>query len=100
MPSTHVDNFSQMCDEMIRVVKPGGEIICSFNMFEPPTACEPHTLTEDLVKRDLLDKLETISYRISDKGPRNQQYEPFFRGDELIVTPGEEAYLWVLARKK
>ncbi len=31
----HVDCFSEMCDEIIRVIKPGGEFIGSFNLEEP-----------------------------------------------------------------
>ena len=95
----HVDNFSWMCDELIRVVKPGGELVCSFNMEEPATVCEPNQLTEAIIEECLLSQLEVISYRISNKGPKKNQYEPFYSGNELKYSPGEEGFLWLRARK-
>lgn len=68
-------------------------------MLEPLTVCEPHTLTEERVKRDLLNKLEKILYRISNKGPKSNPFKPLFRGGELILTPGEDAYLWTRSKK-
>lgn len=96
----HVDNFSQMCQEIIRVVKPGGELICSFNLEEPATVCEPNQLTEAIIQRDLLNHLDTVSYRVSNKGPKEDKYQPFYSGEELIYSPGEEGFLWVRAKKK
>ena len=96
----HVDDFEQMCDEVIRVLKPKGELICSFNMEEPPSVCEPNQLSEKLVKECLLSKLDLVSYRITRKGPPEDQYKPFFDGAELSYQPGEEGYLWLRARKR
>lgn len=94
----HVDNFSGICDEIVRVLKPGGEFIGSFNLEEPPSHCEPQQLNERIIKENLLNKLEVKSYRITKKGPKANQYLPFFEGN-LSYKPGQEGILWVRARK-
>ena len=94
----HVDNFSTMCAEMLRVIKPNGLFIGGFNLEEPATACEPHQLNEQLIKSNLLDHLKIESYRITRKGPPENLFEPFFTGN-LSYDQGEEGYLWVKARK-
>src|ERR1035437_1167159 len=64
----HVDRFAEMCQEVLRILKPGGEFIASFNLEEPASRTEPQRLTEELVKVNLLDHLETLSYRVSKQG--------------------------------
>lgn len=95
----HVDNFRTMCDEIIRVMKPGARLIASFNLEEPPSACEPQQLNETNIRENLLDRLVVDSYRITDKGPANDLYGPFFSGRPLTYTPGAEGFLWVTAHK-
>ncbi len=94
----HVNNFPQMCNEIIRVLKDGGEFIGSFNLEEPPSPCEPQQLNEKIIKENLLNKLEVQSYRITKKGPKEDTYKPFFDGN-LSYQVGEEGVLWVRARK-
>lgn len=94
----HVDNFSGICDEIVRVLKPSGEFIGSFNLEEPPSHCEPQQLNERIIKENLLNKLEVKSYRITKKGPKANQYLPFFEGN-LSYKPGQEGILWVRAKK-
>lgn len=94
----HVDNFSHMCNEIIRVLKPGGDFIGSFNLEEPPSDCEPQQLNETIIKEVLLDKLDIQSYRITQKGPKEDAYAPFFDGN-LSYEEGQEGCLWVRARK-
>lgn len=94
----HVNNFSEMCEELIRVLKPGGEFVGGFNLEEPASPCEPQQLNEEKIKTNLLNKLEVLSYRITNKGPVENGYAPFFEGN-LIYTPGQEGFLWVKARK-
>lgn len=43
-----------MCNEMIRILKPGGILGGSFNMYEPASDCEPQTLTEAILEEHLL----------------------------------------------
>ena len=94
----HVDNFAHMCNEILRVLKPGGEFIGSFNLEEPASSCEPQQLNEKVIKEDLLSKLEVQSYRMAEKGPKENPYAPFFNGS-LSYRPGEEGFLWCRARK-
>ena len=94
----HVDNFPVTCKEIIRVLKPGGEFIGSFNLEEPHSTCEPQQLNEWTIKENLLNELEVQSYRITKKGPKEDLYAPFFDG-VLSYEAGQEGYLWVRARK-
>ena len=95
----HTKDFGCMCQEVIRILKPGGSLIGSFNLEEPATPCEPLTLTEKIVQSNLLDFLEVKSYRLSAQGPESNQYGAFFEG-KLGYTKGQRAYLWVTAKKK
>lgn len=94
----HVDNFSIMCNEILRVLKPNGVFIGSFNLEEPASPTEPQKLSEKIVKDNLLNKLEVQSYRITEKGPEDNLYVPFFNRS-LSYRPGQEGFLWVRARK-
>ncbi len=95
----HVDNFSVMCNEIMRVLKPGGQFIGSFNLEEPASSCEPQQLNEIIIKENLLNNMEVQSYRISNKRPNGNLYAPFFDGD-LSYKQGQEGILWVRAKKK
>ena len=94
----HVDDFSKMCSELIRVLKPGGLFIGSFNLGEPPTLWEPQTLTVDKIGSSLLNFLEIESYRISRQGPDGHEYSPFIEG-KTSYREGERGFLWVKGRK-
>jgi SAM-dependent methyltransferase len=95
----HVDDFAAMCAEIVRVMKPGGRFIGSFNLEEPASSSEPQQLNEAAIRSNLLDRLVVDSYRITVKGPDDDLYRPFFSGQPLTYTPGEEGFLWVSARK-
>ena len=94
----HVDNLPVMCKEILRVLKPAGEFIGSFNLEEPRSTCEPQQLNERIIKENLLNYLEVQSYRVTKKGPKEDLYAPFFDGI-LSYDSGQEGYLWVRARK-
>jgi len=94
----HVDNFSNICKEILRVLRPGGEIIASFNLEEPSSPCEPQQLNENIIRENLLKHLEVKSYRITKKGPKGDLYAPFFNGN-LSYEIGQEGFLWIRARK-
>jgi len=94
----HVDDFPSMCREILRVIKPGGLFIGSFNLGEPPTPSEPQRLDEEMIKYNLIDKLELLSYRITKKGPVENIYSPFFNGN-LTYRDGQEGILWIRAKK-
>jgi len=94
----HVDNFPVMCHEIMRVLKPGGQFIGSFNLEEPASPCEPQQLNEKIIKENLLKHLEVQSCRVTAKRPKEDPYAPFFNGN-LSYQPGQEGYLWVKAKK-
>lgn len=94
----HVYNFQTMCHEILRVLKPGGAFIGSFNLEEPASVTEPQRLTEKILKETLLGSLEIESYRLSRRGPGKDTYALFLNGTPSY-TPGEEGFLWVKARK-
>jgi SAM-dependent methyltransferase len=94
----HVDDLTRMCSEIVRVLKPGGELIGSFNLEEPASPSEPQQLSEKVLKENLLDRFEVLSYRVTRPGPEKDRYAPFFGGN-LSYKPGEEGILWVRARK-
>lgn len=94
----HVDNFPAICAEIIRVLKPGGEFIGSFNLEEPASPCEPQQLNEKVIKEHLLNSLKVQSFRITKIGPKGNDYAHFFDG-QLSYETGEQGYLWVRAMK-
>ena len=94
----HVDNFSIMCAEIMRVLKHRGQFIGSFNLEEPPSPSEPQQLNEKIIRENLLINLEVQSYRITKKVPQEYAYASFFTGN-LSYELGQEGYLWVRARK-
>jgi SAM-dependent methyltransferase len=94
----HVDCFATMCQEMIRIIKPGGELIGSFNLEGLVTPTEPQRLDEQKIKENLLSLLEIKSYRVSKRGPEGAWYTPFSNGD-LSYEKGQPGVLWVRARK-
>ena len=95
----HVDNFEEVCNEVLRVLKPDGEFIGSFNLNEPASATEPQCLTEEKIKEAILNKMEITHYRLSHKNKNGNPYQPFFDGSEKYID-GEIGILWVRAKKK
>ena len=95
----HVNRFEAICDELLRILKPGGLFVGSFNLNEPPAPCEPQSLDEATVKRCLLDRMDVDSYRLSAPGKGSARYEPLLKGRPIPCDPGDESVLWVRAKK-
>jgi SAM-dependent methyltransferase len=94
----HVYFFPEICREIIRILKPGGSFIGSFNIGGRATTTEPQALTESLVLEHLLKYLDIRSYRLTRWGPIENLYGPFLDGD-FSYTPGEKGLLWVKGLK-
>jgi SAM-dependent methyltransferase len=94
----HVDDLDAMCREILRVLRPGGDLVGSFNLDEPPTLTEPQHLDERRLRVALLDRLEVRSCRYARRGPEHDLYANFAPGRELYV-PGEPGFMWVRALK-
>lgn len=93
----HCADLQAMCDEIDRVLKPGGDLIASFNLNEPPTASEPQCLTEDLLDRVLLDRFEARSIRFGVH--QGDTYVEMFSG-QSTYKPGKRGYMWFRGTKR
>ncbi len=98
----HVADLPIMCDELRRILKPGGFIIGSYNLNQPATKAEPQTITEDILNQLLFREYKIISYRVSAPGHPDvykNAYGPLFE-NKLIDPKGGEAILWAKVQKK
>lgn len=95
----HVDDFAAMCSEVLRILKPGGDFIGSFNLEEPATTYEPQCLSEATIKQHLLDHLDILSCRLATPGPDDDEYRNLIE-NRLSYRAGERGYLWLRGRKK
>lgn len=91
----HTENFSTMASEVLRILKRGGIFVGSFNLNEPPTATEPLTLTEPIVKEHLLNKLDVVYTKIAVKDKTKGHYDNFFDPSALPPKEHEESVLWL-----
>lgn len=94
----HVNNLEQMSKEILRILKPQGILLASFNLNQPSTECEPQTLTEEKLKQYLLKYFEIDTYRLAYPGEKNV-YENMEQGNLVEKIADEEAILWIRARK-
>ncbi len=95
----HVVDFSQMCREIVRVIKPGGLLIASINIDEPVTAEEPQTLTEAKIQQHLLCFFDVEAYKVADKGPGQERYQECLSLHPKR-TDGTPGVVWLRARKR
>ena len=94
----HVNNLEVMSKEILRILKPDGLLLASFNLNEPSTECEPLTLTEEKLTYYLLKNFEIETYRLARQGKQNI-YENMESGHLVQDIAGERAVLWVKAKK-
>ena len=96
----HVRDLDVMCSELLRILKKGGIFLGSFNLFEKATECEPQTLTEDILKQNLLDYISIEKYHIAKKDDEDT-YKYMNMGEYLDEVNGEfPCVLWVRGVKK
>ena len=95
----HVNSLEMMSEEIIRILKPQGVLLASFNLNQLSTECEPQTLTEEKLKQYLLKYFEIDTYRLAYRGKKNV-YENMENGRIVQDINGEEAVLWVRGKKK
>ena len=89
----HVERLGTMCSEILRILRPGGELIGSFNIDEPPTVTEPQTLTEGALQEHLLRHLRIVSRRSAAQGPPGNRYQHF--DDGSLPPPRGPRFVWV-----
>jgi ubiquinone/menaquinone biosynthesis C-methylase UbiE len=61
----HTSHLSAMCRELIRIMKPGGTFVASFNLLERGTFSEPQTLDEDTLDELLLHRFAPLHREIT-----------------------------------
>jgi SAM-dependent methyltransferase len=98
----HADDIGRMCNELLRILKPGGIFLGSFNLEEPASPTEPQRLTEEILEDRLLRHLDVESYRLSAQNRDGETYAALLNGTESQTNyvRGEEGHLWVKARRR
>lgn len=92
----HVDHLEVMCAELRRILKPGGELIGSFNLEEPASPCEPQSLTEEMLDSLLLKDFAVLGHRTAQKNWQGSTYLHFTDGSPA-PTAGPRI-LWLRAK--
>ncbi len=94
----HVADLPRISAELSRILKPGGELIGSFNLNNPPTKAEPQSLNAELIMHSLLQGFSISHQYISAPNPEGYLYQPLI--DRQFIDPGgKEAIMWVRAKK-
>ncbi len=94
----HVKHLLAMCNELRRILKPGGDMLGSFNLNHPPDRAEPQTLSENILRKLLFRDYEIRHWWISALGEGEDHYRPLL--SRQFIDPGQgESHLWVRAVK-
>lgn len=96
----HVYELETMCQEILRVMAPGGLLVASFDLHEPRTVAAPQPLTEPRLRALLLDHMDLERYRTALRCPAPAPYADMMAGLEQPVPPDRAGLLWVRARKR
>lgn len=89
----HVNNLDAMIRELLRILKPGGHFIGSFNLGEEATVTEPQTFDREKLQNTLFHHFETLSLRVAPKADDDFKYGGFFAEDHPKDYDGPEV-LW------
>lgn len=93
----HVIHLEVMCDELVRILKPGGYFIGSFNLGEERTVTEPQSFDLDILNSVLFRYFDEISKRSAPKF-EDDTYAGFFGREAPVDYNGPEV-LWFVGRK-
>ncbi len=96
----HVLNLEVMTKELLRILKKGGTLLGSFNLYEAASDCEPQTLTEELLDKALLSHFEEKSYKLALRDVQGGY--KYMRSKQYIErgSSKEEQTLWYKGIKK
>jgi ubiquinone/menaquinone biosynthesis C-methylase UbiE len=94
----HVSDLGAICSELLRILKPGGVFAGSFNLNERATAAEPQTLTEELLERVLINRLETLDKRFGRIHSQTNRYLEMLSGGSTYEA-GREGLMWYRGQK-
>lgn len=101
----HVTKLDNIISELLRILKPEGILLASFNLNEPFARCEPQTLTEKKLEDKLLKYFDTISYRLVYQVEEHLRYHDFYNNffeDNVVksLDDDKEGILWFKGKKK
>lgn len=95
----HVDDMGAMVSEILRILKPGGKLLASFNLNESSTECEPQSFTEEFLKEEFLKYFKINSYRKAIKDPKNI-YDNILNNQLVYESENDKPMiLWVKGEK-
>jgi len=94
----HVQNLIPICNELRRILKPGGQLIGSFNLNHPPRKEEPQKLSENTLKKVLFRDYTIKHWWVSAPGSAKDRYQPLYNRLPIPSSSGEK-YLWAKAYK-
>ncbi len=94
----HVQNLVPMCNELRRILKPGGQLIGSFNLNHPPQKEEPQTLSENTLRKHLFRDYAIKHWWVSAPGNAENIYQPLYSRNPIPSNSGIK-YLWARAYK-
>jgi SAM-dependent methyltransferase len=99
----HVDDLPRACQQIRRVLKPGGHFIASLNLDEPASMTEPWTLTEELLEKKLFHGWEAEYREIRPKLDSTEHFGPYKYFYETCppeaFQPGKPRVMWCRYRK-
>lgn len=96
----HVANLERMVFEISRIMKPGGIFLASFNLNEPPTVCEPQSITEEMIRTKVLKDFEIQSYRMAYKDATSTYLNMLNNNFIDSLENNKAGILWVRGQKK
>jgi SAM-dependent methyltransferase len=88
----HASNLPAICEELRRILKPGGKLFSFINLGNEPTVAEPSPLNEALVQKVLLPGLRVLYSTRARRGNTGRAYDGF-RDPELEDPSGPEILL-------
>ncbi len=94
----HVKNLRNICDEISRIMKPGGILIASFNMEETATLSEPQILNEKKLSDNLLSSFSITQEKRTISANTRRSVDNF--NNKAQVDLNKPYYYWVKAIKK
>ena len=98
----HVADLDKITAELLRILKPGGILLASFNLNDPMTECEPQTLTENILREKLLKHFMIESYRCAHQMIENRMedyYGNFMRNNLIENVDDVPSILWFRGRR-
>ena len=93
----HVSSIERTVTELVRVLKPGGDLLILVEIGHPPTITEPHRIDETIV--DAFPGCDVVSRAVFMLGPDHNVFTGALNGT-LRANPREPGVLCIRLRKR